>query len=171
MILKIQAALAVIFILFPVFSYAQDCCGPGGGGGGILGLSSSGDSDNYRIKGVRHYSYSLRHPGFNEGLESGGLTDKTKFNFTPRLEYSNTYDNLEIYSGLFYTFFLDAPHSHQIDLCENIAWRIAPADNTRLVFRLDNENIFVFFPEDSGLKYFAADPSAAWNAAYGFGDI
>jgi hypothetical protein len=171
MILKIQAALAVIFILFPAFSYAQDCCGPGGGGGGLLWPSSSEGGTHYRIKGVRHYSYSLRHPGFKAGLESGSITDLSTANFTPRLEYSNTFGSLEIYGGLFYTFFLDAPYSHQIDLCENISWKIAPADNTRLVFRLDNENIFVFFPEESGFKYSAVDPSAAWNAAFDFGDI
>jgi hypothetical protein len=130
--MKNLAALSVFFILFPIFSHAQDCCGPSGG---------------------------------------GGITDKSKTNFTPRLEYSGSFGSFDVYGGAFYTVFLDAPHSHQIDLAENLAWRITPTEHTRLVFRLDNADLFVFFPEDSGLKYASVDPSVAYSAALGFGDL
>ena len=167
----------ILLSLIPASAYAQDCCGPSGGGGGTSFTSDDDDGDNpYRLKDVRHYTYSARHPGFTTGLESAGLTGKSQINFTPRLEYftplqANERNSFDIYGAAFYTAFIDAPISHQIDLCENIAWRFAVTENSRLVVRLDNENLFVFFPNESGVKYAVLDPSVGYVHALSFGDL
>ena len=171
------SALVILFFLLPFFGYAQDCCGPGGDGGGIQFSSSSGKGRvGYRLKGVRHYSYSGRHPGFTAGVESAGLTDKSQIGFTPRLEYfkslqADERNSFDIYGAAFYTVFIDVPYSHQIDFCENIAWRFAVTENSRFVFRIDNENLVVFFPKDSGFKYSVIDPNIGYITALSFGDI
>jgi hypothetical protein len=160
--------LVILFLSLPFLGHAQDCCGPGGGGGG--GQFSSSDSDaNYRLKDVRHYSYSARHFGFTVGLENSDC-------ITPRVEYytslqANDRNSFNIYGALYYSVFPDEPHSHQADLCENIAWRLIASDNSRLTVRIDNETLFLFFPEDSGVKYAVFDPSIAYAYAFGFGDV
>jgi len=175
--------LIILYFSLPILGQAQDCCGPGGGGGGTQFISSgkNGDGSNvnsvhYRLKGVRHYAYSGRHPGFLTGLESTGFTDKSQASFTPRLEYftalqANERNSFEIYGAVFYTVFIDAPYSHQADISENIAWRFAVTENSRFVLRIDNENLFVYFPKESGIKYAVTDPSVGYAAAFSFGDI
>jgi len=169
--------LVILFLSMPFMAQAQDCCGPGGGGGGTQFTASAGsNSDHYRLKGVRHYAYSARHPGFTAGLESAGLTDKSQINFTPRLEYftsaqANERNSFDIYGAAFYTVFVDEPYSHQIDLSENIAWRFAVTENSRLLVRIDNENLFVYFPKESGFKYVVIDPSVGYVHALSFGDL
>jgi len=179
-ILKRGLGTAFVFItivLNPDFAYTQACCGPGGAGGGTpFFVSGGGSGVGYRLKTVRHYAYSARHPGFMTGLESAGLTDKSEVGFTPRLEYfrsleANDRSIFDIYGGAFYTVFLYAPHSHQINLSENIAWRFVLTKNSRLVLRVDNENLAVFFPEESGIKYAVTAPSVMYSIALGFGDI
>jgi len=173
------APLVIILFSLPLLAQAQDCCGPGGGGGGTQFTASENsdeDSVNYRLKGVRHYAYSARHSGFTTGLESAGLTGKSQINFTPRVEYftpwqANERNSFDIYGAAFYTFFIDKPYSHQIDLSENIAWRFAVTENSRLVVRVDNEDLIVFAPDESGLKYAVTDPSAAYTIALSFGDL
>jgi len=175
--------LLVIFLFFiPVLTYAQDCCGPSGGGGGANFISSDDeDSDgaggvHYRLKNVRHYTYTGRHPGFTVGLESAGLTEFSKISFTPRLEYfqslrANEKNSFDLYGAAFYTVFIDAPYSHQVDFSENIAWRHVITDDSRLIVRLDNENLFVYFPTESGFKYSVIDPSVGYVHALSFGDL
>ncbi|MDR2943029.1 MAG: hypothetical protein LBV17_10600 [Treponema sp.] len=172
------APLIILFLSLPFLGHTQDCCGPGGGGGGSQFNSSEYDDSgsHYRLKGVRHYAYSARHQGFTTGLESAGFTDKSQTSFTPRLEYftslqANEQNNFDIYGAAFYTVFLDAPHSHQVDISENIAWRFAITENSRLVLRIDNEDLFVIFPNESGIKYAVIDPSIGYIAALDFGDI
>jgi hypothetical protein len=169
--------LVILYLSLPISGQAQDCCGPGGGGGGGTLFSSSSDGNgHYRLKGVRHYAYSGRHPGFTTGLESSGLTDKSKIGFTPRLEYftllqADERNSFEIYGAAFYTVFIDVPYSHQIDLSENIAWRFSITGNSRFVLRIDNEDLIVFFPNESGLKYAVTDPSIGYTVALDFGDL
>jgi len=170
--------LVILYFSLPVLVQAQDCCGPGGGGGGYQFSPSEdgGGSEHYRLKGVRHYAYSGRHPGFTTSLESSGLTDKSKIGFTPRLEYftslqANERNSFEIYGVAFYTVFIDVPYSHQIDISENVAWRFAVTENSRFIFRIDNEDLIVFFPKESGLKYAVIDPSVGYTVALGFGDL
>ena len=173
--------LVILFLSLPFLGYAQDCCGPSGGGGGTQFVSTANSDDSgadvgYRLKDVRHYAYSARHPGLTVGLESAGLTDKSTINITPRVEYytslqANEQNNFDIYGAAFYTVFTDAPHSHQVDLSENIAWRFAVTEKSRLVVRIDNENLFVYFPEDSGIKYAVIDPSVGYVHALSFGDL
>jgi len=171
------APLVILLLFLPFMAQAQDCCGPGGAGGNTQ-FSSSGNSGSghYRLKGVRHYAYSGRHPGFTAGLESAGFTDKSQASFTPRLEYftslqANERNGFDIYGAAFYTVFIDEPYSHQMDLSENIAWRFVLTENSRLFVRIDNENLFVFFPGESGFKYAVIDPSVGCVVALGFGDL
>ncbi|MDR1127709.1 MAG: hypothetical protein LBL20_00210, partial [Treponema sp.] len=42
---------------------------------------------------------------------------------------------------------------------------------SRLVFRLDNEDLAVFFPDEAQFAYATLDPSAAYSRAFGFGDL
>jgi len=171
------APFIVLFLSLPFLLQAQDCCGPGGGGGGIQFDASSGSgSDHYRLKGVRHYAYSGRHPGLTTGVESSGLADKSQINLTPYLEYftsvqANERNSFDIYAAAFYTVFVDEPYSHQIDLSENIAWRFAVTEKSRLLVRIDNENLFVYFPKESGFKYAVIDPSVGYVHALSFGDL
>jgi hypothetical protein len=167
-----------VLITLPVLTRAQDCCGPGGGGGGAPAIGSVAGSGDYvyRLKNVRHYAYSARRPGFTTGLESGGITDGGEANISPRLEYSdspetNSYGTFDIYGAAFYTVFFEKPHSHQVDLAENIAWRLAPDEDSRLVFRLDNEDLVVFFPDKAVFAYAALDPSITYSRAFDFGDL
>jgi hypothetical protein len=139
--------------------------------------SAGGSGDYiYRIKSVRHYAYSARHPGFTAGLEGGGVTDGGEANISPRVEYSGSWEtgslgSFDLYGAAFYSVFFEKPHSHQIDAAENIAWRLAPDDHSRLVFRLDNEDLLVFFPDAVIFAYAALDPSVTYSRAFGFGDI
>jgi hypothetical protein len=172
------APLIILLLSLPFSGHAQDCCGPGGGGGGTLftPTTAGGGGVHYRLKDVRHYAYSARHPGFTAGLESAGLTDTSQISLTPRLEYftslqANEKNSFDIYGAAFYTVFTEAPYSHQIDLSENIAWRFAVTENSRLIVRLDNENLFVFFPNESGVKYAVLDPSVGYVPALSFGDL
>ncbi|MDR2095585.1 MAG: hypothetical protein LBP76_08715 [Treponema sp.] len=172
----IKRILCITFILVPVFTHAQDCCGPGGGGGASIFTARDNGGANYRLKNVRHYAYSARHPGFTAGLETGGITDGAEANITPHLEYSGSWESgslgsFDIYGGAFYSVFLDKPYSHQADIAENIAWRFAPGENSRLVFRLDNEDLVVFFPDAAIFAYAALDPSVTYSHALNFGDI
>jgi hypothetical protein len=171
--------LIILFITLPFFTYAQDCCGPGGGSGGgaapVTAVVGSGDYI-YRLKNVRHYAYSTRHPGFMAGLEGGGITESGEANISPRLEYSGSletksFGTFDIYGAAFYTVFFEKPYSHQADLAENIAWRLAPDEDSRFVFRLDNEDLVVFFPDEVKFAYAVLDPSAAYSRAFGFGDL
>jgi hypothetical protein len=166
--------ILIALITLPGFARAQDCCGPGGGGGGGAApaafVAGSGDYV-YRLKNVRRYAYSARHPGFTAGFEGGGITDGGEANISPRLEYQGAFGSLDIYGAAFYTAFLEKPHSHQADLAENIAWRLAPDEKSRLVFRLDNEDLVVFFPDEVKFAYAALDPGAAYSRAFGFGDL
>ncbi|MDR2097620.1 MAG: hypothetical protein LBP37_03790 [Spirochaetaceae bacterium] len=164
-------APVLTFLLLPVFSYAQDCCDPGGGGGTSIFAASGAKDADYRIKSVRHYAYSARHPGFTAGLEVGGVTDIGEANISPRLEYSGSLGSLDLYGAAFYSVFFERPHSHQIDVSENIAWCLAPADHSSLVFRLDNEDLLVFFPDAVIFAYTALDPSVSYSRALSFGDI
>ena len=168
-----------VCIAFPFFTYAQDCCGPGGGGGGgaapVSALVGSGDYI-YRLKSVRHYAYSARHPGFTVGAEIGGITDKGEASSTPRLEWQDSLaagvlGSFDIYGAAFYSVFFGKPHSHQLDLSENIAWRFAPDEDSRLIVPLDNEDLVVFFPDKASFAYAVLDPSLAYSHAFGFGDI
>jgi len=182
---KIVNVFLLVFFLFliPVLTYAQDCCGPSGGGGGSNFFPDDDDDDNgeknvhYRLKNVRHYTYTGRHPGFTVGLESAGLAGgKSETNFTPRLEYykslwANERNGFDLYGAVFYTAYIDAPYSHQIDFCENIAWRFSITDKSRLIVRVDNENLFVYFPTESGFKYSVVDPSVGYVHALSFGDL
>jgi hypothetical protein len=166
----------ILYLFLPFWGQAQDCCGPGGGGGGTHFSSLDNDNEFYRLKDVRHYAYSARHPGFTAGLESSGLTDKSQISFTPRLEYftslqADERNSFDIYGAAFYSVFIDVPYSHQIDFSANIAWRFAVTDKSRLVVRIDNENLLVFFPKESGFKYAVLDPSAGYIAAFDFGDL
>jgi len=169
--------LVIFFSLIPGFAYTQDCCGPGGGGGNTQFVSSAdGGSSHYRLKNVRHYTYSGRHPGFTAGLESASFTDKSQASLTPRIEYfsslqANERNSFDVYGAAFYSVFLDEPYSHQADLSENIAWRFAVTENSRLLVRIDNEDLFVFFPNESGFKYAVIDPSVGYIHALGFGDL
>jgi hypothetical protein len=162
------------------FSYGQDCCGPGGGGGGGNLASASavvGSGDyTYRLKNVRRYAYSTRHPGLTAGLEGGGIMDGGGANISPRLEYQGSWEasslgSFDVYGGAFYSVFFDKPHSHQADLAENIAWRFSPDEDSRLVFRVDNEDLVVFFPDTVTFAYAVLDPSLSYSRAFGFGDI
>jgi hypothetical protein len=171
--------MIIMVIALPVFAYAQDCCGPGGGGGGgapaIAAVAGNGDYV-YRLKNVRHYAYNARRPGFTVGLEGGGITDGGEANISPRLEYQDSLGagalgSFDLYGAAFYSVFFDKSHSHQADLAENIAWRFAPDENSRLVFRVDNEDIVVFFPDKAVFAYAALDPSLAYSRAFGFGDL
>ncbi|MDR2109824.1 MAG: hypothetical protein LBP32_00800 [Spirochaetaceae bacterium] len=171
----------IIFLFLPFFAYGQDCCGPGGGGGASIFTAGDKEGVGYRLRNVRPYAYSTRHPGFTAGLETGVISDGTAANITSRLEYQGSWDagswkpsflgSFDIYGGAFYSFFLDKPHSHQADLAGNIAWRFAPGENSRLVFRLDNEDLFVFFPDTVILAYAALDPSLTYSRALSFGDL
>ena len=171
---KNTVCIIAAFIVLPLFAYGQDCCGPGGGGGGaapVAAIAGSGDY-LYRLKNVRHYAYSARHPGFTVGAETGGITDKGEVNISPRLEWQGSpaagaLGNFEVYGAAFYSVFFEKPHSHQLDLSENIAWRFAPDEDSRLVVRLDNEDLVVFFPDKATFAYAVLDPSRA----FGFGDI
>jgi hypothetical protein len=169
----------ITFMLLPLFAYTQDCCGPGGGGGGAATISAAvaGSGDYiYRLKNVRYYAYSARHPGFTAGLEGGGISDGTEAAVSPRLEYQGSWGagalgSFDVYGAAFYTVFFEKPYSHQADLAENIAWRLAPDEKSRLVFRLDNEDLAVFFPDTAILAYAALEPGAAYSRAFGFGDL
>jgi hypothetical protein len=130
----------------------------------------------YRLKSVRHYAYSARHPGLTAGLEGGGITNSGDANISPCLEYQGSWEagalgSFDVYGAAFYSAFFEKPHSHQADLAENIAWRLAPDEDSRLVFRLDNEDLVVFFPDKAKFAYAALDPSAAYSRAFGFGDL
>jgi hypothetical protein len=160
--------LVILFLSLPFLGHAADCCGPGGGGGGNQFSSSDSDA-NYRLKDVRHYTYGARHSGFSLGLESSD-------SITPRIEYyttlqANEKNGFNLYGALYYSVYPDEPYSHQADLCENIAWRLTTSDNSRLTVRIDNETLFLYFPEDTGVKYAVLDPSIAFAYAFGFGDI
>jgi hypothetical protein len=170
----------IALIVLPVSSHGQDCCGPGGGGGnGALSPAAApvGIGDYvYRLKNVRHYAYSARHPGFSAGLEGGGITDGGEATISPRLEYSDSWEagslgSFDVYGGAFYSVFFDKPHSHQADLSENIAWRFAPDEDSRLVVRLDNEAVVVFFPDKAVFAYAVLDPGLSWSRAFGCGDL
>jgi hypothetical protein len=161
----------IIFIFFTAFIYSQDCCGPGGGGGSSFFAAAGNGVQDYRIKNVRHYAYSARHPGFIVGVEGGGITDATQANITPRLEYANSFGSFDVYGAAFYSVFVDKPHSHQADLAENIAWRLAPGENSRLTLRLDNEDLAIFFPDRVIFAYAALDPSVTYSHALIFGDV
>jgi hypothetical protein len=171
--------IIIIFIALPFFAYAQDCCGPGGGGGGgapvIAAVAGSGDYI-YRLKNVRHYAYSARHPGFTAGLEGAGLTDGGEANISPCLEYQTSVGlgplgSLDVYGVAFYSVFFETPYSHQANLAENIAWRLAPDEKSRLTVRLDNEDLVVFFPDKATFAYAVMDPSLAYGRAFSFGDL
>jgi hypothetical protein len=166
--------IIIVFITLPVFIRAQDCCGPGGGGGGgapsVPSVAGSGDYV-YRLKNVRHYAYSARHPGFTAGLETGGITDGGETNISPRFEYAGSFGSFDVYGAAFYTVFFEKLHSHQADFAENIAWRLAPDEDSRMVFRLDNEDLVVFFPDKAVFAYAALDPGATYSRAFGFGDL
>jgi hypothetical protein len=163
----------------PFFAYTQDCCGPGGGGGGgsapVSAVTGAGDYI-YRLKSVRHYAYSARHPGFTAGAETGGITDGGDANISPRLEYqgslgAGSLSSFDMYGAAFYSVFFEKPHSHQLDLSENIAWRFSPDEDSRIVVRLDNEDLVVFFPDKATFAYAVLDPSLAYSRAFGFGDL
>jgi hypothetical protein len=170
---------AITFIFLPRFAHAQDCCGPGGGdvGGALTSAAAVGSGGYvYRLKNARHYAYSARHPGLTLGLDGGGVTDGAEANISPRLEYSGSWEagslgSFDVYGGAFYSVFFDKPYSHQADLAENIAWRFAPGENSRLVFRLDNEDLLVFFPDTAIFAYAALDPSVTYSHALSFGDL
>jgi hypothetical protein len=176
-----KRVLYVVFFFLPFFARAQDCCGPAGGdGGGALTSAAAVTAGNgdyiYRLKKVRHYAYSGRHPGFTAGLEGGGITERAEVNITPRLEYAGSWDtgsfgSFDVYGGAFYSVFFDKPYSHQADLAENIAWRFAPDENSRLVLRLDNEDLLVFFPDRAAFAYAALEPGLGCSRAFGFGDL
>ncbi|MDR3114301.1 MAG: hypothetical protein LBU25_02140 [Treponema sp.] len=166
-----QYMLYAAFIALPFFARAQDCCGPGGGGGGAVFTTAQNHGVNYRIKNVRPYAYSVRHPGFTLGLETGGIPDGSRANISPRVEYSGSFGSFDGYGGAFYSVFFGKPHSHQIDAAENIAWRLAPDKDSRLVFRIDNEDLLVFFPDTLLFAYAALDPGVAYSRAFGFGDL
>ena len=168
-------ACIITCVLIPVLGYGQDCCGPGGGGGsGALApaavLAGSGDYV-YRLKNVRPYAYSARRPGFTAGLETGGIRDGGEANVSPRLEYSGSFGSFDVYGGAFYSAFFARPHSHQVDLAENIAWRFALDEDFRFTFRLDNEDLVVFFPDKAVFAYAALDPSLDCSRAFAFGDL
>jgi hypothetical protein len=171
--------IIIVFITLPVFIRDQDCCGPGGGGGGGAAPTAAVVGSGgyiYRLKSVRRYAYSARHPGFIAGLEGGGITEGGEANISPRLEYSGSLETkspgtFDLYGAAFYTVFLKKPHSHQADFAENIAWCLAPDEKSRLVFRLDNEDLVVFFPDEVKFAYAALDPGAAYSHAFGFGDL
>lgn len=174
-----RLVMIIVFTALPFFIYAQDCCGPGGGGGGgapaISAVTGVGDYI-YRLKSVRHYAYSARHPGFVAGVETGGITDGGEANISPRIEYQGSLaagglGSFEVYGAAFYSVFFEKPHSHQIDLSENIAWRLAPDEDSRLVVRVDNEDLVVFFPDKATFAYAVLDPSLAYSRAFGFGDL
>jgi hypothetical protein len=179
-----KVVLVISFIFLTGFIYGQDCCGPGGGGGGGMpAISAVAGSGDYacRLKSVRHYSYSARHPGFTLGAEGGGITDGGEASISPRVEYqgspgagargTSSLSSFDIYGAAFYSVFFEKPHSHQLDLSENIAWRLAPDEKSRIVVRLDNEDLVVFFPDKSTFAYAVLDPSLAYSRAFGFGDI
>jgi hypothetical protein len=169
-----KLAIIILFITLPVVTYAQDCCGPGGGGGGGAAPTAAVVGSGgyiYRLKSVRRYAYSARHPGYTAGLEGGGVTDGGEANISPRLEYQGSFGSLDVYGAASYTAFFEKPHSHQADLAENIAWRLVPDEKSRLVFRLDNEDLVVFFPDEAVFAYAALDPGAAYSRAFGFGDL
>jgi hypothetical protein len=161
----------VAFMALPLYAWAQDCCGPGGSGGAAVFAAIDSGDVNYRLKNVRPYAYSARHPGFVAGLESGGITDGTKNNITPRVEYQGSFGSFDVYGAAFYSVFFDKPHSHQADLAGNIAWRLVPGENSRLVFRLDSESVAVFFPDAVTFAYAALDSNAAYSRAFAFGDL
>jgi hypothetical protein len=171
--------IILVFITLPVFARAQDCCGPGGGGGGEAPAAAvlAGNGDYiYRLKSVRHYAYSVRRPGFTAGLEGAGLTDGGEANIISRLEYQGSpgagaLGSFDLYGAAFYSVFFEKPYSHQLDLAENIAWRFAPDEDSRLVFRADNEDLVVFFPDRATFAYAVLDLSAAYSRAFGFGDL
>ena len=161
------------------FAYAQDCCGPGGGGGGgaapVSEVTGVGDYI-YRLKSVRHYAYSARHPGFTVGAEAGGITDSGEANISPRAEYQESWGagalgSFDVYGGVFYSVFFEKPHSHQANFAENIAWRLAPDEKSRIVVRVDNEDLVVFFPDKATFAWAVLDPSLAYSRAFGFGDL
>jgi hypothetical protein len=172
-----KSIVCITFMVLPLFAYGQDCCGPGGGGGTSTFAAVAGNEDqNYRMRSARHYSNSARHPGLTAGLETGGINDKSQANISPRLEYSGSWEagflgSFDVYGGAFYSVFFDKPHSHQIDVAENIAWRLAPDKNSRLVFRVDNEDLAVFFPDTVIFAYATLDPSVSYSRAFGFGDL
>ncbi|MDR2447532.1 MAG: hypothetical protein LBD58_09665 [Treponema sp.] len=172
-------AIIIAFMATPVFVRAQDCCGPGGGdGGGSPAIAAVAESGGYvyRLKNVRHYAYSARHPGLIAGIEGGGITDGGNANISPRLERhvsvgAGSLGSFDMYGGAFYTVFFEKPHSHQLDLAGNIAWRLAPDEDSRLAFRLDNEYLAVFFPDKMIFAYAVLDAGAAYSRVFGFGDI
>lgn len=169
-----RLTMIIMFIVLPFFTYAQDCCGPGGGGDApvALGAAATGSGDYiYRVKNVRRYAYSARHPGLTAGLESAYITDSGEANVSPRLEYSGSFGSFDVYGSAFYSVFFEKPHSHQIDLSENIAWPLAPDEKSRLVLRLDNEDLLVFFPDKAVFSYAALDPSLSYSRAFAFGDL
>ncbi|MDR2142858.1 MAG: hypothetical protein LBP29_00630 [Treponema sp.] len=138
--------------------------------------SPDNEGAGYRLRNARHYAYSARHPGLTLGFDGGGVTDGAEANISPRLEYSGSWEagylgSFDLYGGAFYSVFFEKPHSHQIDVAENIAWRFAPDDNSRLVFRLDNEDLLVFFPNAVTFAYAALDPSFTYSHALNFGDL
>ncbi|MDR0557228.1 MAG: hypothetical protein LBG43_05090 [Treponema sp.] len=169
-----KVAPIISFIFLTGFTYGQDCCGPGGGGSGsgmdITAITGSGGYV-YRLKNARHYAYSARRPGFTTGIEGGGIPDSGNAAISPRLEYANSFGSFDVYGGIFYSVFFEKPHSHQADFSENIAWHFAPDKNSRLVLRLDNEDLIVFFPDEVQFAYAALDPSVSYSRAFGFGDL
>jgi hypothetical protein len=166
-----KSFVCVIFVLLPLFAWSQDCCGPGGGGGAAAFTAPDRAGAKYRLKNVRPYAYSARRHGFVAGLETGGVTDAGQTNITPRVEYAGSFGNVDVYGAAFYTVFFHKPHSHQADFAENIAWRLSPDEDSRLVFRLDNEDLIVFFPDTAVFAYAALDPGAVYSRAFGFGDL
>jgi hypothetical protein len=156
-----------IFIALPLSARGQDCCGPGGGGATTVFAVAGNGSPGYRINNVRRYAYNARRSGFTAGLETGG----SQAGISPRLEYSASFGSFDVYGGVFYSAFFDKPHSRQVDASENIAWRLAPDKDSRLVFRIDNEDLVVFFPDTVIFAYAALDPGVTYSRAFGFGDL
>ena len=127
-----------ICIALPLFAYAQDCCGPGGGGGAAVFAAAGNEGAAYRLKSVRHYAYSARHPGFTVGAEAGGITDSGEANISPRAEYQGSWGagalgSFDVYGGVFYSAYFEKPHSNQLDTAVNVAWRFVPDEKSRLV--------------------------------------
>ena len=137
-------------------------------------LAGSGDY-SYRLRNVRHYAHSARHPGFTAGLE-GGAGDGAGALVSPSLEYQGSWGagalgSFDVYGAAFYTVFSEKPYSHQVDLAENIAWRLVPYEKSRLVIRLDNEDLAVFFPDKVTFAYAVLEPGLAYSRAFAFGDL
>jgi hypothetical protein len=158
-------------MLLPLSARAQDCCGPGGGGGAAVFDAAENAGAEYRLKNARRYAYSMRHPGFTAGLEAGGITDRVDANLSPHIEYSGSFGSIDLYAAVFYSAFFGKPHSHQLDAAVNVAWRLAPDESSRLVFRLDAEDLAVFFPDDVVYAYAAREPGVSYSRAFWFGDL